>query len=114
MMVFMQPRLRPGYMVNDQLAVPIISDLIRFSDIGSACPPNSLGCDKPCQPPATYSAYASLKPLGVVTSPSWMAQPSWSPLRFKGASTSSQKVAAPSMMASTMSGVASPPLDKPA
>ena len=55
MMVFMQPRLKPGYMVNDQLAVPIISDLIKFSDMGNSWPPYCLGCDKPCQPPATYS-----------------------------------------------------------
>jgi hypothetical protein len=53
MRVLMQPTLRPGYMANDQLAVPIISDLNRFSDMGRPWPPNSVGKDSPCQPPST-------------------------------------------------------------
>ena len=52
MMVFIAPNDRPGYIVNDQLAVPVSSDLIKPSDIGRPWPPYSVGCDSPCQPPS--------------------------------------------------------------
>ncbi len=35
----MHPMLRPGYMLNDQFAVPIISDLNTFTETGRPWPP---------------------------------------------------------------------------
>ena len=50
------PELKPGYMLNDQFAVPIISDLKTPTDTGRPWPPYSRGNDSPCQPPATNCA----------------------------------------------------------
>ena len=57
---------------------------------GSPCPPYSAGADRPSQPPSATCLKASLKPFGVVTRPSsWRMQPSRSPTRLSGCSTSS-------------------------
>jgi hypothetical protein len=48
----MQPRLSPGYMLNDQLAAPIISALKTLSEVGRPWPPYSTGNERPL--PATF------------------------------------------------------------
>ncbi|MCY1515102.1 hypothetical protein D9M68_496780 [compost metagenome] len=103
----MAPWVRPGYMAQEVFAALTISASIRPMECGRPWPPYTGSADRPFQPPSTYCAKASLKPLGVVTTPSFHTAPSSSPERFNGASTCSQNLAPSSRMALTMSGVAS-------
>ncbi len=75
---------------------------------GRSWPPNSAGAEMPIQPPSTSCLKASLKPVGVLTLPSgWRVQPSLSPTRLSGVSTSSANLPASRSTASTRSGEAS-------
>ncbi len=77
------------------------------TSLGSPCPPHSGSNGSAFQPPSVNLPYASRKPFGVRTAPSINLEPSWSPTRFSGSSTSEAKRAASSRIASTVSGVAS-------
>ena len=104
----MAPCVRPGYMAKAMLAEQKNSLTIEVSVAGRPWPPNSSGAEMPIQPPSTNCLKASLKPAGVLTLPSgWRSQPSLSPTRLSGVSTSSLNLAASRSTASTVSGEAS-------
>ena len=88
------PWVSPGYIAKAMLAEHRNSLTSCVMIIGRPCPPNSGGAEMPIQPPSTICLKASLKPVGVVTLPSAeRLQPSLSPTRLSGASTSSQNLA---------------------
>ena len=60
---------------------------------GRPCPPKSVGCCSPCQPPAPNSAKACLKPGVVLTTPSFHDDGFLSPSQLSGASTPSLNLA---------------------
>src|SRR5690349_1811732 len=88
---------RPGYIVHAWFAEFIISYSALLTNAGKPWPPKSGSQPSAGQPASTYWRYASLKPFGVVTTPSpSYLQPSWSPLWFSGNSTSEQNLPASS------------------
>ncbi len=96
-------------MAKAMLAEQSISFTATVSVAGRSWPPNSAGTEMPIQPPSTSCLKASLKPAGVLTLPSELRlQPSLSPIRLSGVSTSSLNLAASRSTASTTSGEASP------
>jgi hypothetical protein len=104
--------VRPPYIENAMLAEIWNSLTAWLSVTGRPWPPNSVGADRPSQPPSATCLKASLKPFGVVTLPSSARlQPSRSPTRLSGCSTSSASFAASPRMASRTSLDAS---EKPA
>ena len=87
------PMVRPPYIENAILAEDWNSVTAWVSVTGRPCPPYSTGADKPSQPPSATCLKAALKPFGVVTEPSsWRVQPSRSPTRLSGCSTSSAEL----------------------
>ena len=76
---------------------------------GKPCPPYSSGTGNPIQPASANFLYASLKPGGVATSPSFHVHPSLSPVRFSGSSTPAANAAASSSTESRTSSVSSQP-----
>ena len=102
------PMVRPPYIENAMLAALWNSVTTWLSVTGSPCPPYSAGADSPSQPPSATCLKASLKPFGVVTEPSsCRLQPSRSPTRLSGCSTSSESFAASPKIASRTSAEAS-------
>src|SRR5438270_1135574 len=77
------------------------------TSLGSPCPPHSCAKGSAFHPPSQNLRYASRKPRGVRTSPSLNLEPSWSPEKLIGSSTSDANLEASSRMASTVSGLAS-------
>ncbi len=86
------PCASDGYIVHAWFTAYFISEKAISIRCGSPWPPNSGSADTAGQPPSQYCRYAALKPFGTVTScvagSKW--QPSWSPDRFSGSSTSAQ------------------------
>mmetsp|Transcript_1327 Transcript_1327/g.1771 ORF Transcript_1327/g.1771 Transcript_1327/m.1771 type:complete len:288 (+) Transcript_1327:787-1650(+) len=98
------PAVSMGASPNAMLAPCIISSNCATRVLGMPMPPKSGLPPRPFQPPSTMVWYASLKPSGDVTSPSFHLQPCSSPSRFRGASTPLLILPASSRMASAVSG----------
>src|SRR5690606_8112965 len=87
------PCVRPGYIAQAWLPEFIISWNAMPTATGRPCPPYSGSQVSVGQPPALNCSHACLKPFGVVTTPpSDQRQPSSSPGRFNGNSTSAQNL----------------------
>src|SRR6476619_3564121 len=71
----MAPWVSMGQSLNARLAAPHISSMGVASRCGRPCPPYSGGDWMLPQPEFTYCVYASLKPGGVVTTPSFHFAP---------------------------------------
>ena len=103
------PWVSSGAIENAMFDAFHISITAVSTSLGSPWPPKAGSKRRPFQPDSTNLAYASTKPLGVVTRPSsWRFRPCWSPTLFSGPQTSPEKVAAPSSTASTSSVLTSP------
>ena len=97
------PLVSAGYRANEEQALCIISSNSTASDLGIPWPPNSGLPENALQPFSANVLNASLKPSGVVTSPSFQVQPCSSLLRFSGNSSPSVILPASSRMASDKS-----------
>ena len=73
------PCVSSGQSENAMFAEVIISVTGVDTSLGRPCPPHSGSSGRPFQPPSTNWRYASRKPLGVRTEPSFHCEPSWSP-----------------------------------
>src|SRR5690606_14606146 len=98
------PSVSRGHSENARLAAFTLSTHGVPTSLGKPCPPNSVGCCKPCQPPCVKPLKASLKPDEVLTLPSCHFAGEVSPTRFRGAMTSCTKRAFSASTASTRSG----------
>ena len=78
-MALIAARDKLPYIVHAMFALAMISSTQRLIDRGSPWPPNAGFPAMEGHPPCTYVAYASAKPAGVLTTPSFHEHPVLSP-----------------------------------